>query len=62
VLDGRVALSAVDDLKGLIRAAEAASRPAPAPLRWTWDDAAAATWDVYEQAVEAPARWRGGRR
>lgn len=62
VLDGRVELTAADDLEGLVRAAEAASRPAPAPLPWTWDDAAAATVDVYTQALEAPAQWRSGRR
>ncbi len=62
VLDGRAALSDVDDLEGLILAAEAAGRPAPSPLSWTWDDAAAATWDVYEQAASAPARWRSAGR
>jgi alpha-1,3-rhamnosyl/mannosyltransferase len=62
VLDGRVALSAVDDLEGLIRAAESASRPAPEPIEWTWEDAAEATWEVYEQAVRAPAKWRAGQR
>jgi hypothetical protein len=58
VLDGRVTLSAVDDLDGLVMAAEAARRPAPAPLSWTWRDTAEATWDVYEEAMRAPARWR----
>lgn len=62
VLDGRVSLSAVGDLDGLVRAAEAATRPAPPPLDWTWEDAAQATWEVYEAAAHAPARWRGGRR
>lgn len=62
VLNGRVVLSEVDDLEGLINAAESARRPAPEPLSWTWDDAAAATWDVYEEALRAPARWRSGRR
>jgi glycosyltransferase involved in cell wall biosynthesis len=62
VLDGRVVFSDVDDMEGLISAAEAARRPAPEPLSWTWDDAAAATWDVYEEALRAPARWRSGRR
>ena len=33
VLDGRIELSAVDDLDGLIRTAEARRRPAPEPLR-----------------------------
>ena len=51
VLAGRVILSDVDDLDGLVRHAEGLSRPvAPAP-RWTWDDVAAATWEVYERAL-----------
>jgi glycosyltransferase involved in cell wall biosynthesis len=62
VLDGRVVLSAVDDLDGLVMAAEMAARPAPEPLSWTWEDAAAATWDVYAEAAGAPALWRGARR
>ena len=62
VLDGRVALSEVADLAGLIAAAESARRPAPPPLSFTWEDAAAATWDAYEQAVAAPVRWASGRR
>jgi glycosyltransferase involved in cell wall biosynthesis len=62
VLDGRVILSEVNDLDGLITAAEAARRPAPQPISWTWSDAAAATWDVYAEAMSAPARWRSGRR
>jgi glycosyltransferase involved in cell wall biosynthesis len=40
------------DFGALISAAEAASRPAPAPPEWTWGDAAAATWAVYEHAAE----------
>jgi glycosyltransferase involved in cell wall biosynthesis len=62
VLDGRVTLSEIADLQGLVAAAESARRPAPPPLSWTWEDAAAATWEVYEDAVRAPARWRGARR
>jgi hypothetical protein len=62
VLDGRAQLAAIDDLDGLIAIAEAAHRPAPPPLAWTWDDAAAATWDVYEQAARAPAATPASRR
>lgn len=61
VLQDRVTLTAVDDLDGLVAAAEAAQRPAPAPPAWTWSDAAMATWEVYEQAASAPRRWRSGR-
>jgi glycosyltransferase involved in cell wall biosynthesis len=51
VLDGRAILRSVDDLDGLIAAAESAERPAPPPPAWSWDDAAAATWEVYSQAA-----------
>jgi glycosyltransferase involved in cell wall biosynthesis len=47
VLDGRITLTDVSDLDGLIALAEAAQRPAPEPLAYTWGDAADATWDVY---------------
>lgn len=53
VLDGRAILRSVDDLDGLVAAAEAASRPAPPPPAWSWDDAAAATWDVYSELTTA---------
>jgi alpha-1,3-rhamnosyl/mannosyltransferase len=56
VLAERALLSPVQDLEALIAAAESARRPAPPPPSWTWQDAAAATWEVYEQAV------RDGRR
>ena len=62
VLDGRVPLSEIGDLEGLIATAEAARRPAPAPPAWSWNDAAAATWEVYEAALRAPARWRSAKR
>jgi alpha-1,3-rhamnosyl/mannosyltransferase len=51
VLEDRATFVACDDLEALMRAAVAARRPAPAPPRWTWDDAARATWDVYEAAA-----------
>jgi glycosyltransferase involved in cell wall biosynthesis len=53
VLDGRATLVDVSDVSGLISAAEAARRPAPEPPPWTWDQAAAATWDVYAEALGA---------
>jgi alpha-1,3-rhamnosyl/mannosyltransferase len=62
VVGPRVALAPVEDLEELIRIAEAARRPAPAPPAWSWENAARATWDVYEQAVSAPTTWRGARR
>ena len=55
VLDGRVALSPIDDLDRLVRDAEALVRPAPAPPDWSWADAARATWTVYHEALSAPA-------
>lgn len=62
VLDGRATLTAVDDLDALITSAEGLTRPAPDPPSWSWADAAGATWEVYEDAVRQPARWRGARR
>jgi alpha-1,3-rhamnosyl/mannosyltransferase len=50
VLDGRITFVPAGDLKALIGAAEGASRPAPKPPPWTWQDAARATWRVYERA------------
>ncbi len=51
VLEGRAILRDVNDVDGLLVAAEAARRPAPAPPPWTWRDAAEATWKVYEEAL-----------
>jgi alpha-1,3-rhamnosyl/mannosyltransferase len=51
VLAGRATLRAVDDLDGLVAAAESAERPAPPPPAWTWEDAAHATWQVYCDAA-----------
>jgi glycosyltransferase involved in cell wall biosynthesis len=62
VLGERATLRPVDDIEGLIAAAEAARRPAPSPSTWTWDDAAAATWNVYAEAIGEPHKWRGARR
>jgi glycosyltransferase involved in cell wall biosynthesis len=62
VLEGRAALTAVDDLDALIASAESLTRPAPDPPSWSWDDAATATWDVYEDALSAPTGWRGAKR
>ena len=51
VLGDRATFVDCDDLAGLLAAGAAAQRPAPAPPPWTWDDAARATWDVYEVAT-----------
>jgi glycosyltransferase involved in cell wall biosynthesis len=51
VLGDRATFVASGDLEGLLAAGVAAKRPAPAPPAWTWQDAARATWAVYEQAV-----------
>jgi glycosyltransferase involved in cell wall biosynthesis len=51
VLGDRATYVEADDLPGLIAAAEAATRPAPPPPAWTWQDAAGATWQAYERAT-----------
>jgi glycosyltransferase involved in cell wall biosynthesis len=50
VLGDRATFVAVGDVDGLLAAATAAKRPAPAPPAWTWADAARATWQVYSDA------------
>lgn len=51
VLGDRASFVPVEDLAGLVAAGEAATRPAPAPPAFTWQDAARATWRVYEELV-----------
>ena len=51
VLDDRATFVAPDDIAGLVAAAEAATRPAPPPPDWSWDDAARITWEVYAAAA-----------
>ncbi len=51
VLAERATFVGLDDLDGLVRAAEGATRPAPAPPPFSWDDAARATWAVYRELV-----------
>jgi glycosyltransferase involved in cell wall biosynthesis len=58
VLDGRVTFVEPGDLRALIAAAEALSGPAPPPPAWSWQDAARATWGVYERAVAQAGRRR----
>src|SRR6185312_13812714 len=61
VLEGHAMLRSVEDVDGLVAAAESARRPAPAPLSWSWGDAAEATWEVYAQAAREPDGWRSPR-
>jgi len=56
VLGDRATFVERDDLAGMLAAAAAARRPAPAPPAWSWLDAARATWDVYEEARSAARR------
>ena len=56
VLDGRATLVDPADVAALLAAAERAERPAPEPPRWTWHDAARATWRVYEEVSASSAR------
>jgi glycosyltransferase involved in cell wall biosynthesis len=58
VLGERATFVAAGDLRALIAAAEAAQRPAPAPPTWSWQDAARATWRVYERALSQADRPR----
>jgi glycosyltransferase involved in cell wall biosynthesis len=64
VLGERATFVEAGDIAGLVAAAEAARRPAPEPLTWSWEDAARATWQVYAAAdseaagSRAPARAR----
>jgi glycosyltransferase involved in cell wall biosynthesis len=53
VLGERATFVAPGDMEGLIAAAQALRRPAPAPPQWSWQDAARATWGVYAQAASA---------
>jgi glycosyltransferase involved in cell wall biosynthesis len=55
VLGDRASFTPSGDVDALVRAAEAASRPAPAPLATSWGDVAAATIEVYAAAAEAAA-------
>lgn len=51
VVGERATFVGADDLAGLVSAGERAARPAPEPPPWTWQDAASATWEVYERAL-----------
>jgi alpha-1,3-rhamnosyl/mannosyltransferase len=51
VLNARATFVEPCDTLALIRAGEAAERPAASPPAWTWRDAALTTWGVYRQAM-----------
>jgi len=53
VLDGRAALTVGGALAALVGVAEALQRPSGAPPRWSWDDAAGVTWEVYGDALRS---------
>ncbi len=53
VLGARATLVDAGDLAGLLAAAERASRPAPPPPAWSWEDAAKATWAAYGRALSS---------
>jgi glycosyltransferase involved in cell wall biosynthesis len=53
VLGDRAAFVDCGDMQALVAAAQSATRPAPPPLPWTWEDAAHATWGVYARAITA---------
>lgn len=54
VLGARATFVPGGDMKALVAAAQAATRPAPPALPWSWQDAASATWETYARAI-APA-------
>jgi hypothetical protein len=54
VLDTRVTFVAPGDLRALVEQAQSARRPVQPPPPWTWQDAARATWKVYQQAATQP--------
>ncbi len=58
VLGARATFVAQGDLPALIAAAEAVQRPAPPASSWSWQDAARATWRVYERALAQADRPR----
>ncbi len=52
VLGGHATLVPAGEMRALIDAAQRATRPTPEPPRWSWDDAARATWAVYDRAAK----------
>jgi len=58
VLGERATFVTQGDMHALVAAAHAARRPAPPPPAWSWQDAARATWGVYERTVASVSRPR----
>lgn len=58
VLGDRASFVECGDMQALIDAAQRASRPAPAPPAWSWQDAARSTWAVYARVAEAAVQQR----
>jgi glycosyltransferase involved in cell wall biosynthesis len=55
VLGDRATFVEAGNMTALIEAAQSAERPAPAPPRWSWEDAARLTWEVYARAAAGAA-------
>lgn len=53
VLGDRARFVPEGDMRELIETAQRATRPAPEPPTWSWEDAARATWNVYARAISA---------
>jgi len=62
VLGDRATFVPAGDMHALVDAAERLERPAPAPPRWSWQDAARATWEVYARAAAEAASERSAPR
>lgn len=63
VLGERATFVDAADVPELVAAAQRATRPAPPPPAWSWEDAALATWHVYQEALAAVGEpMRGARR
>lgn len=58
VLAGRATFVERGDMEALLQAALDVRRPAPKPPRWTWADAARATWEAYDAAVSEASSGR----
>jgi glycosyltransferase involved in cell wall biosynthesis len=62
VLDTRATFVSAGDMSALVAAAQRVARPAPPPPAWSWQDAARATWQVYQWALVSAHEPRGAGR